>query len=264
MSDDLSQVAARLESLATRWSLVQRAHRGEAADGDSAAARRDLVLRYAPAIRGYVRAIMRGDAEADAVAQDAVLKLLEGKFAGADPARGRFRDLLKTSVRNLCRSHFARGQKRATVDYDPDQTAAEPETADDPWEELWRNQLLQAAWDALADYERSHPGSVTYRVLRLRFDDPEASGEALAARLAAAIGKPVQAAAYRQQLRRARLRFAEHLLLAVADSLEQPNPDRVEEELAALGLLPYVVDFLPSDWRQKIESNRDSKTPPKL
>jgi hypothetical protein len=30
--------------------------------------------------------------------------------------------------------------------------------------------------------------------------------------------------------------------------LADPSPDRVTEELAALGLLEYVRDFLPPDW----------------
>ena len=56
--------------------------------------------------------------------------------------------------------------------------------------------------------------------------------------------------AARQQLRRARVKFAELLIEEIADGLEDASPDDVEEELAALGLMDYVRD-LPPDWRQQ-------------
>ena len=52
-------------------------------------------------------------------------------------------------------------------------------------------------------------------------------------------------------LRRARLRFAEALVDEVACGLADPTPARVAEELASLGLLEYVKDFLPEDWASK-------------
>lgn len=39
-------------------------------------------------------------ANADELSRDVVMKLLRGGFAGADPGRGRFRDLPKVAVRN--------------------------------------------------------------------------------------------------------------------------------------------------------------------
>ena len=64
------------------------------------------MLRYSAAIRRYMRAILQDHARADELAQDAVVRLLSGDFAGADPNRGRFRDLLEVSVRNMARNHW--------------------------------------------------------------------------------------------------------------------------------------------------------------
>ena len=97
MSKDPSHMGHRLGSLATRWSLVRRAHQGPAPA--AADARKALVLRYASAIRGYVGAMTRDDELSDEIAQDVVVRMLGGDFGGADPDRGRFRDLLKTALR---------------------------------------------------------------------------------------------------------------------------------------------------------------------
>src|SRR5262245_45571980 len=116
MDESLASLPQRLEAMTTRWSLVRRAH------GDSAVsagqARSELVLRYSAAIRSYVRAIVRDDQVGDELAQDALVRLLSGDFAGADPARGRFRDLLKVAVRNMTRNRWAQQNRRRQVDFD--------------------------------------------------------------------------------------------------------------------------------------------------
>ena len=71
-------------------------------------ARNVLVLRYLPAMRRYIAALLRGGPDADDVTHDVVVRLLSGDFAGADPARGRFRDLLKTAIRNIVRNQIGR------------------------------------------------------------------------------------------------------------------------------------------------------------
>ena len=86
-------------------------------------------------------------------------------------------------------------------------------------------------------------------MLRLRADHPDDDMERLAARLSEKTGKPFQAAALRQQLRRSRLRFAQLLVEEVAAGLDDPTPGRVEEELRETGLYAYVSDFLPPNWR---------------
>jgi hypothetical protein len=108
-------------------------------------------------------------------------------------------------------------------------------------------------WAALQAFEREHPGSIAWTLLRLRADCPDEDSNELAARLSEAIGRTVQPAAVRQQLRRARLRFAQLVIEGIARGLDNPTPERVEEELIEVRLMEYVRDFLPPDWRQRGE-----------
>src|SRR2546430_1665631 len=105
MKNDPAKPRGRLEDIPTRWSLLRLATEPATQAGP---ARKALVLRYAGAIRGYVGAMTPDSADADELAQDIVVRLLRGDFAGADPARGRFRDLLKVSVRNQVRTFLSK------------------------------------------------------------------------------------------------------------------------------------------------------------
>ncbi|MBM3979398.1 MAG: sigma-70 family RNA polymerase sigma factor [Planctomycetes bacterium] len=238
---------SRLDAIATQWSLVRAAHAAGTPES-AAAARHALVLRYARAIRRYVGGIARDDGDADELAQEAVVRLLSGDFAGADPNRGRFRDLIRTAVRNMVRKHWAKGNRRKSADLDPDLLAGADDRADAAWDGAWQQNVLDHAWAALREYERANPGTRAETVLRLRTAHPDDTSEQLAERLAARAGAPVRADAARQMLRRARVRFAGFVVDEVRAGLADPTPDRVTDELAALGLLEFVRDFLPADW----------------
>lgn len=253
MSDD-SIVNTRLDQINTRWSLVRRAHNDPADTGTDA--RKALVLRYSGAVRKYIGAMTRNEEETDELSQDVVVRLLNGDFSGANPNRGRFRDLLKVAVRNMVRNYWEKKGRRAGVDYD---VSTHEEAADDetgPWEDVWTGNVLNLVWGRLQDYERTHEGSMAWSVLRLRADNPDDSSEQLAVKLSARCGHPVKADTTRQHLRRARVRFAEMLIEELADSIDQPNADRIEEELVALGLLEHVRGVLPANWKVQIESTR--------
>ena len=246
-----AQPPERLDEIATQWSLLRLSTEQSFSSAESA--RRALVLRYAGAIRSYVGALVRDDHDADEVAQEAVVRLMKGDFGGATPTRGRFRDLLKVSVRNMVYSHWDRKRRRAAAMVDVEQLPDRPtdETdSEEPWLQSWRSAVLAATWQSLEAYKNATPGSVAYTVLRLRTDHPDDRSEQLAHRLSESTGREYQAAALRQQLRRARLRFAQFLLEELHRSLADPTPESVEEELIELGLLPYVADFLPDDWRE--------------
>jgi hypothetical protein len=251
MEENPETISQLLDSMTTRWSLVRRAHQASLLSAGHA--RNELVLRYASAIRSYVRAILQDDARADELAQDAVVRLLSGDFAGADPNRGRFRDLLKVSVRNMARNHWEKEKRRRPAAVDVDSVAAGASMEDSAWLAGWRQNALDLTWSALEIFERSKPGSLGVTLLRLRAKFPEASSEDLAQSLAEKTGQSITPDALRQQLRRARVKFAELLIEELADGLEAATPDDVEEELAALGLMEYVRDLLPSDWKQRRE-----------
>ena len=240
---DESDPAPRLDGIETQWSLVQRAHQGTIVSGNDA--RQALVMRYSPAIRSYVKAMTRDDEEADEISQDVVVRLLQGDFAGADPQRGRFRDLLKVAVRNMVRNHWDKQNRRRGVDFDlqlmqDDEIPAEI----DEWLVHWRTNVLEIAWSALERYQRTHAGSIAYTVLRLRADAPQDNSDQLAATLSEHLGKEVRPDSFRQQLRRARVRFAEFIVEEIASGMVRADPARIQEELICLGIYEHVKDVV--------------------
>lgn len=246
MNTDLQQFVSRFDAQATRWSMIRQAHGQSIEGGDEA--RRYLVMRYSAAIRSYVKAMTRDDDQADELTQDVMVRLLQGDFAGADPQRGRFRDLLKTAVRNMVRNRWAKQNVRKTVDFDvAEAEPAESPESDQVWADSWQKHLLNLAWDRLRDYQDTHSGSVAYTALKTRTDFPDDSSEALAERIAHQIGKPVRPDQARQLVRRARVRFAEYVVAEVVDGLEVATPENIQEELAQAGLLELVRDYLPTE-----------------
>jgi RNA polymerase sigma factor (sigma-70 family) len=238
---------SRLDAIATHWSLIRTAHTAGKPE-DATAARQELVLRYARAVRRYIGGIARNNDDADELAQEVMVRLLNGDFAGADPNRGRFRDLLRTAVRNMVRRHWTKANRRKSADLDPNIVGAADTHMDAAWDGAWQQNVLDHAWAALKQHERDNPGTRAHTVLRLRTDFPTDTSEQLAERLSSYIGSPIRPDACRQILRRARVRFASLLIAEIQIGLSNPSPDRVKDELAVLGLLEYVRDFLPPDW----------------
>lgn len=240
---------SRLEAISTRWTLLRRAHGASVTSAGEA--RNALVLRYLPVIRRYIGALLQNDQDADDVTHDVVVRLLGGDFAGADPARGRFRDLLKTAIRNMVRNRWARDKRRRASGLDAAEVAAEPDSADEErWTAEWRESVLDLAWKAFQEQEQARPGSTSYTLLRLRADHPDDSSEELAARFSAATGRPVRADAVRQKLRRARLQFADLVIAEVARALNDPTPEKIEDEIVSLGLGALLRDLLPAERRE--------------
>jgi RNA polymerase sigma factor (sigma-70 family) len=236
-------VPSRLEAISTRWSLLCAAH--EASETSAGAARNALVLRYLPAVRRYVAAILPGSQDADDVAQDIMMRLLAGDFAGADPQRGRFRDLLKVAIRNMVRNRWKRENRRRAVALDVAEIAAEEDGNQECWTAQWRQSVLDLAWKALEQHERTQPGALAYTLLRLRTKYPDDTSEQLAVRLGQKTGQTVRADAVRQKLRRARVQFADLLISEIANGLSNPTADKIEDELADLGLMSLVRTLLP-------------------
>jgi RNA polymerase sigma factor (sigma-70 family) len=239
----------RLEAITTRWSLIRQAH--ATGDREAVEARNALVLHYAAAIRRYLGGILTDSSDTDELAQEVMVRLLRGDFAGADPSRGRFRDLLKAAVRNMVRNQWNKQKRRRGANVILDDLPTEDAPADDPWLGAWQRTVLDHAWAGLREFERTHPKNPAYTILHLRVSHPDDSSQQLAAKLSEMLKTPIRPDACRQLLRRARFRFAELLIEEVRVGLDEPTPERVEEELAALGLLEHVRDFLPPDWKAR-------------
>ncbi len=198
-SDTLSQ---RLDSMTTRWSVVRRAHQASLVSAGQA--RNELVLRYSKAIRAYVRAILQDDGRgADEVASRRHRPSSSSRrlCRHADPNRGRFRELLKVSVRNMARNYWQTENRRRPAAVDVEAIAGADGSADDPeWLASWRQNALDLTWSALEHLERSQPDSSAVVLLRLRAAFPDATSEELAQRLAEKTKKPVTPESMRQQI----------------------------------------------------------------
>ena len=192
----------------------------------------------------------------DELAQDVVVRLLRGDSAGADPDRGRFRDLLKVAVRNMVRNYWDKKRRRKCVDFDVSTREDWTDGESGPWEYAWTKTVLKNVWARLGEYEQANAGSNAFTLLRFRADNPDDSSEELAAKLSSQLGRTIRADSTRQQLRRARVRFAEMLIDELTDGIDSPNANQIEEELVLLGLLEYVRGILPHDWKSKISRGR--------
>src|SRR5262249_14352593 len=139
----------RLAHIDTLWTLVRRA-----VEGRDPLAMESVLERYSGAVYRYLLGALRDPDAADEVYQDFWLKFLGGAFRGADPQRGPFRQLLKTSRFRMVAEYYRKGRRgevvAAQVGVDPEQFAAQPDHADD--EEFaagCREELLERAWAAL-------------------------------------------------------------------------------------------------------------------
>jgi RNA polymerase sigma factor (sigma-70 family) len=226
-----------LNKIQTDWDIVRMPGR--------------VVELYADAVREYLHAFLHNLHDAEEVAQEFFLRLAQCGLPHVRRERGRFRDYLKKAVRNAALNHLrskrAAEQPSAAL---PEPTVPPPDP-DQEWLKGWRQCLLDRAWRALEAHQREAPDSLFATVLRLAVAHPDEDSEALAVRAAAACGRPVKADAFRKQLSRARRKFTDLLLQEVAQTLDAPGPDQVVDELVDLGLMVYVRDFLPAEWRPR-------------
>ncbi len=237
----MSETPDNLDRISTRWSAVHDVEQ--------------FLVRYAAAVRRYVEALLGKGPDADDVCQEFFLRVVQRGFERASPDRGRFRDYLKTAVRNAVLTHLRR-QRREPDHVDASLLQASiPEVserqAERDWMAEWRTCLLNRAWRGLESRQQATPGNLFYSVLRLTVDHADEDSMELAARASAIAGRSMRADAYRQQLRGAREVLARLLLWEVSQTLEEATPAAVEEELAETGLALYVLPFLPADWREK-------------
>jgi RNA polymerase sigma factor (sigma-70 family) len=227
---------SNLAEISTRWAIV----------GDPL----QFVLRYATAIQKYLTAMVPNAHDADEIAQDFLLKMMERRFEHVSPDRGRFRFYLKQAIRNAVREH-ARWRRPTLVsnvdlaEYATDETA--DSLAEQQWVEDWRRCILDRAWTALESHQRRHEGNLCHTVLRLTAEQPDADSATLAGLAARQSNRPLSVEAFRQQVSRGRRLLATFIQEEVAATLERPVPDDVNEELLNLGLMEYVGPYLPPD-----------------
>ena len=105
---------SRLSRITTIWTTIREAHE---TDGDDAArARRDLVERYQGAAFRYLLGALRDVDAAEEVFQEFALRVVVGRFSGADAEKGRFRDYLRTISISICLGSERPNQCQLTPD----------------------------------------------------------------------------------------------------------------------------------------------------
>lgn len=228
----------RISRIDTLWTVVGRAHR---ADGEVAAAQRQLLDRYGGAARRYLLAATRDPDAADELFQEFAVRFLRGGLRGAAPERGRFRDFLKGVLSHMVSDHFKRIRKQPfALPPDHPEPAAPPTASEQDLAFLasWRDELLARSWTALQEVQNS-TGQPFFAVLRFRADHPEMASQDMAGQLSSELGKALTAAGVRQLLHRARERFADSLLEEIAHALYDPSDEAIEAELIELSLLEH-------------------------
>ena len=229
-----------LSRISTEWDLIFRAHNGSPTE--VTAAQVALMERYSGAVHRYLMAVARDQNIADELDQEFALRFLRGDLHRADPNRGRFRDFVKRSLRNLMIDHHRKQRHHAAIGApgvpEPADADDGPADFDRQFRESWRLELLDQAWAALVRYQE-RTGRPYHTVLRLRVDSPELKSHELAPVLSEILGKPVSASWVRETVSRARDQFVSSLLASVRDAIREPTRDAILEELRDLGLVSY-------------------------
>ncbi len=224
----------------TRWSLILRTR-----DSDSKAARmalEELCQIYWQPLYAYLRKAGHDPESARDLTQGFFTQVLERRdFDKADPARGRFRSFLLTSLVNFSRNQWARqsAQKRPSTKaaISINLSAAEGglrdmltdhTTPEQLFERQWALTLLGGAMDTLRAESKKSGKLERYEALSpyLTLDVQPASYEDLAEQLG------ISAGAVKVAVHRLKNRYGEIIREKVSDTVNDPK--EVDREIAHL------------------------------
>jgi hypothetical protein len=247
LSQTGSKQMSRLDAITTHWSRVQ----------DPAY----FVLRYENAVRKYLSALLKSPEGVQEVMHEVLISLMKRGFDQIQDNAGRFRDYLRASLRHAV-YQFWRKRERSPAGGEELETVAAPtrtpsEEADRLWLTEWRACLLERTWKVLKCLqERGSSSGPYYTILQLAVQHPNDTSTQLAARAETTLGKSMRADTYRQQLRRARRRFAEILRDEVVNTLDDPTPEALVDEFIDLGILEFMRDYIHPNLRYKLNERR--------
>lgn len=230
--------AENLSEIQTDWVDLILARHGGAEEAARQAQMR-LLDRYANAIRRYVRVAFRDSNNVDEIYQDFAVVFLRGGFRNVDPGRGRFRDYLKTSLFRLVQAYKRNAGRFPTQlpDRYPEPSVDEPPMAEDEerFRLCWRDELISRAWRVLEETER-RDGLAFAAVLRFCQDNQQLRSADVAEIFSAKVGHKVTEGQIRKTHKAARDHLQDALLSEIAQTLDRPSLDEIEDELRYLGL----------------------------
>jgi RNA polymerase sigma factor (sigma-70 family) len=228
----------------TRWSVVVQA-RQEASSEDGRAALEELCRQYWFPLYAFARRRGHSPADAEDVTQSFFAELLTTRlFDVADPAQGRLRTFLLTAFQRCLTDQHRRehaqkrggGQQIVSIDTDAAEERlrvelAHDETPESAFEVRWAVALLDSAMALLEQEYVEKPKQFDALRPFLTAAQTHAEGyEELAGQL------NVTKIAARQAVHRMRERFRQILRRCVTDTLNEPTPAAVDEELTSLKL----------------------------
>ena len=231
---------------ATRWSVVLQA-RQDASPDQGRAALEELCRQYWFPLYAFARRRGLPSADAEDLTQSFFAELLTARlFEAADPAQGRLRTFLLTAFQRRLADHHRRehalkrggGLQIISIDLDAAEgrlrvEPADHETPESAFEVRWAVALLEAAMTRLEQEYAAEGKPAHFEALRPFLTAAQTHGEGYA-ELAGQLQLTKMAA--RQAVHRMRERFRQILRHCVLDTLRDPTPAAVEEELTALKL----------------------------
>lgn len=231
----------------TRWSLVAGAG-ASANPGEKRAALEDLCLLYWRPIYGFLRRRGVPVEEARDATQGFFVSLLEEDlFAKAEAGSGRMRSYLLGALQRWQRGEWRKGQaeKRGggrelfsleamAEEDDFEAPGGDNDTPEHHFERSCAMALLESALNRLAQEQKAAGKESAFTVLRPLL--APLSGEAAPSHEEAAARLHCTPEALRVTLHRLRKRFGELLRSVVSDTLANPTPEAIQEELDALRL----------------------------
>ena len=190
MEQKESGAKTRLDEIATEWAVIH----------DPA----QFVRRYSPAVQSYLNALIKNPHDAEDAAQDFFMRVAKNGFVRASQDRGRFRDYLRTAVRNSAINFLKRQQGPKHARFDDVQHVTSDKTnhaADETWEAQWRRCLLDRS-PALERHQSRSPGNLFHTVMELLLEHPQE--DALLGRADQSAHRPhLRPDAFRKQVSRA-------------------------------------------------------------
>ena len=230
----------RISGISTNWEQILAAHRTYNGHENVNPAKLEVLRKYLVCVYQYICGATKDHHVAEDLAQDFALRFLRGDFRNVSPAKGRFRDYLKRALRNMVSDHF-KSQNRKRELEEHLEPPADSEQLDKDFVAQWRRQLIGYAWESLRDFEKQK-SNYYYCVLRARSANPNASSQELAQLISKETGKTCSAEWTRQNLTRARRKFSQFLMDEVRRTLDSPDQDEIDSELASLGLQHYMSE----------------------
>lgn len=234
----------------THWSVVLRA--GDSHAPESAQALERLCRAYWYPLYAFVRRRGFDPSAAQDAIQGFFARLLEKKgISAADPARGRFRSFLLSSLTNHLKNEWdhANRQKRGggqeifSIDALPAEERYRLEPVDDLtperlFDQRWAQEVVDRATEKLQqEFDSAGQGERYAKLQKFLLGDPQGASHSETAK---ELGMSVSAV--RTAIHRLRRRFGELLRGEIADTVT--SPDEVEQEIR------HLLSALGSDSRQ--------------